>query len=161
MSGEVLRTLERLNLNENTFVIFTSDNGPWFEGSPGPYRDRKGSSWEGGQRVPFIAQWQGQIPHGLVSDEPTMNIDIFPTFLNLAGAEFPSDKEIDGKDILSVLTDGSPSPHDALLSFRSRPHCRCSEWSMEISCGVPLSSRITLALTTSILTMHHMVFYLI
>ena len=115
--GEVLRTLERLNLNENTFVIFTSDNGPWFEGSPGPYRDRKGSSWEGGQRVPFIAQWQGQIPHGLVSDEPTMNIDIFPTFLNLAGAEFPSDKEIDGKDILSVLTDGSPSPHDALFLF--------------------------------------------
>ena len=115
--GEILRTLERLNLTENTLVVFTSDNGPWFEGSPGPYRDRKGSSWEGGQRVPFIAQWQGQIPHGVVSDEPAMNIDIFPTFLNLAGIELPSERVIDGKDIFPVLKNEAPSPHDALFLF--------------------------------------------
>lgn len=115
--GEVLRTLERLNLSENTLVIFTSDNGPWFEGSPGPYRDRKGSSWEGGQRVPFIAQWQGQIPQGVVSDEPAMNIDIFPTFLNLAGIELPSEIVIDGKDILPVLKNDAASPHDVLFLF--------------------------------------------
>ena len=115
--GEILTTLERLDLSENTFVIFTSDNGPWFEGSPGPYRDRKGSSWEGGQRVPFIAQWRGQIPSGMISDEPAMNIDIFPTFLKLAGAELPSDRNIDGKDILPMLTKGAPSPHDALFLF--------------------------------------------
>lgn len=115
--GEILRTLERLNLTENTLIVFTSDNGPWFEGSPGPYRDRKGSSWEGGQRVPFIAQWQGQIPHGVVSDEPAMNIDIFPTFLNLAGIELPSERVIDGKDIFPVLKNEAPSPHDALFLF--------------------------------------------
>jgi uncharacterized sulfatase len=115
--GEILRTLERLNLTENTLVVFTSDNGPWFEGSPGPYRDRKGSSWEGGQRVPFIAQWQGQIPHGVVSDEPAMNIDIFPTFLNLAGIELPLERVIDGKDIFPVLKNEAPSPHDALFLF--------------------------------------------
>ena len=115
--GEILRTLERLNLTENTLVVFTSDNGPWFEGSPGPYRDSKGSSWEGGQRVPFIAQWQGQIPHGVVSDEPAMNIDIFPTFLNLAGIELPSERVIDGKDIFPVLKNEAPSPHDALFLF--------------------------------------------
>ena len=115
--GEILRTLERLNLTENTLVVFTSDNGPWFEGSPGPYRDRKGSSWEGGQRVPFIAQWQGQIPHRVVSDEPAMNIDIFPTFLNLAGIELPSERVIDGKDIFPVLKNEAPSPHDALFLF--------------------------------------------
>ena len=115
--GEILRTLERLNLTKNTLVVFTSDNGPWFEGSPGPYRDRKGSSWEGGQRVPFIAQWQGQIPHGVVSDEPAMNIDIFPTFLNLAGIELPSERVIDGKDIFPVLKNEAPSPHDALFLF--------------------------------------------
>jgi uncharacterized sulfatase len=115
--GEILRALERLHLNENTFVIFTSDNGPWFEGSPGPYRDRKGSSWEGGQRVPFIAQWQGQIPRGLVSDEPAMNIDIFPTLLKLAGADLPAGSNIDGKDIFPLLMDEAPSPHDALFLF--------------------------------------------
>ena len=115
--GEILRTLERLNLTENTLVVFTSDNGPWFEVSPGPYRDRKGSSLDGCQRVPFIAQWQGQIPHGVVSDEPAMNIDIFPTFLNLAGIELPSERVIDGKDIFPVLKNEAPSPHDALFLF--------------------------------------------
>ncbi|MDG1952759.1 MAG: sulfatase [Gammaproteobacteria bacterium] len=132
--GEVLRTLERLNLSESTLVIFTSDNGPWFEGSPGPYRDRKGSSWEGGQRVPFIAQWQDHIPHGLVSDEPAMNIDIFPTLLNLAGVELPSDRNIDGKDISSLLTNGASSPHDVLFLFdRNRiAGVRSGQWKLVV-----------------------------
>lgn len=115
--GEILAKLEELNLAENTLVLFTSDNGPWFEGSPGPFRDRKGSSWEGGQRVPFIAQWPGVIPEGLVSNEPAMNIDIFPTLVKLAGGRLPTDRAIDGKDILPMLTDGAESPHDALFLF--------------------------------------------
>ena len=132
--GEVLRTLERLNLSKSTLVIFTSDNGPWFEGSPGPYRDRKGSSWEGGERVPFIAQWQDHIPHGLVSDEPAMNIDIFPTLLNLAGVELPSDRNIDGKDISSLLTNGASSPHDVLFLFdRNRiAGVRSGQWKLVV-----------------------------
>jgi arylsulfatase A len=115
--GQVLATLERLGLEENTMVIFTSDNGPWFEGSPGPYRDRKGSSWEGGQRVPFIAKWSDTIPGGLVSNEPAMNIDLFPTLVKLAGGDLPSDRPIDGKDILPMLVDGAASPHEALFLF--------------------------------------------
>ncbi|PCI80613.1 MAG: arylsulfatase [SAR86 cluster bacterium] len=115
--GEVLATLDRLGLDENTIVIFTSDNGPWFEGSPGPFRDRKGSSWEGGQRVPFIAKWAGTIPGGLVSNEPAMNIDIFPTLLKLAGGDLPTDRPIDGKDILPMLVDGGASPHEVLYLF--------------------------------------------
>ncbi len=115
--GEILATLDRLGLAENTLVLFTSDNGPWFEGSPGPFRNRKGSSWEGGQRVPFIAKWPGTIPGGVVSNEPAMNIDIFPTLVKLAGGTLPSDRTIDGKDILPMLVESANSPHEALYLF--------------------------------------------
>ena len=132
--GQVLATLDRLGLAEDTLVIFTSDNGPWFEGSPGPYRDRKGSSWEGGQRVPFIAKWPETIPGGLVSNEPAMNIDIFPTLLNLAGGDLPSDRAIDGKDILPMLVDGAASPHEALFLFdRDRiAGVRSGQWKLVV-----------------------------
>jgi len=132
--GEVLATLERLGLDENTIVIFTSDNGPWFEGSPGPFRDRKGSSWEGGQRVPFIAKWAGTIPGGLVSNEPAMNIDIFPTLVKLAGGKLPTDRPIDGKDILPMLVDGAASPHEALYLFdRDRiAAVRSGQWKLVV-----------------------------
>lgn len=115
--GEILATLDRLNLDENTLVLFTSDNGPWFEGSSGPFRDRKGSSWEGGQRVPFIAKWNGKIPGGIVSNEPAMNIDIFPTLVKLAGGTLPNDRPIDGKDIFPLLVNSATSPHEALYLF--------------------------------------------
>ena len=132
--GQVLGTLERLDLDENTIVIFTSDNGPWFEGSPGPFRDRKGSSWEGGQRVPFIAKWPGTIAGGLVSNEPAMNIDIFPTLVKLAGGDLPTDRPIDGKDILSMLTDGTTSPHEVLYLFnRDRiAAVRSGQWKLVV-----------------------------
>lgn len=117
--GQILETLERLDLAEDTLIIFTSDNGPWWEGSPGPYRNRKGSSWEGGQRVPFIAKWAGTIPEGRVSDEPAMNIDIFPTLLKLAGGDIPADRVIDGKDIFPMLVDGEDSPHEVLYLFNN------------------------------------------
>jgi len=132
--GEVLATLQRLGLDGNTIVIFTSDNGPWFEGSPGPFRDRKGSSWEGGQRVPFIAKWVGTIPGGLVSNEPAMNIDIFPTLVKLAGGDLPTDRPIDGKNILPMLTDGATSPHEVLYLFdRDRiAGVRSGQWKLVV-----------------------------
>ena len=117
--GEILATLQENGIADNTLVIFTSDNGPWFEGSPGIYRDRKGTSWEGGQRVPFIASWPGTIPAGTVSAEPAMNIDLFPTLVELAGGQLPRDRDIDGKNILPLLTDGAASPHDALYLFNN------------------------------------------
>jgi len=117
--GEILETLARLGLSEDTLVIFTSDNGPWFEGSSGRYRDRKGSSWEGGQRVPFIAHWPGTIPSGTVNNEPAMNIDLFPTLLALAGTPLPADRTIDGKNMLPMLTESAASPHEVLYLFNA------------------------------------------
>ncbi|MEQ8953690.1 MAG: sulfatase, partial [Gammaproteobacteria bacterium] len=130
--GQVLATLERLELMDNTLVLFTSDNGPWFEGSSGPFRDRKGSSWEGGQRVPFIAQWPGTIPAGVVSNEAAMNIDIFPTLLRLAGGDIEQHGAIDGRDMLAMLTDNGPSPHEALFLFDSDriAGVRSGEWKL-------------------------------
>ena len=118
-TGEILATLDRLGLDDNTLVIFTSDNGPWMEGSAGHLRDRKGVSWEGGSRVPFIARWPSVIPAGQTSDEPVMNIDLFPTLLALAGGDLPTDRVIDGKNIMPVLRDGAPSPHEALFLFQN------------------------------------------
>lgn len=117
--GTIVEKLEELGLRENTLIMFTSDNGPWFEGSSGIYRNRKGSSWEGGQRVPFIASWPGTIPEGIVTNEPAMNIDIFPTLVKLAGGELPSDRAIDGKDIMPLLTGDAYSPHEALFLFNN------------------------------------------
>jgi uncharacterized sulfatase len=99
-------------------VIFTSDNGPWFEGSAGDLRERKGgASYEGGFNVPFIAWWPGQIPASAISDAISMNFDLFPTLLSLAGAEIPKDRIIDGKDIWPILQGSDQSPHEYLYFF--------------------------------------------
>ncbi len=118
-TGRILYTLDRLDLDDNTLVIFTSDNGPWFEGSASHLRDRKGASWEGGMRVPFLARWPGTIAAGQVSNEPAMNIDLFPTLVGMAGAAIPEDRPIDGKDILPLLAQGASSPHEALYLFQN------------------------------------------
>jgi uncharacterized sulfatase len=89
--GQLMETLEAKGLASNTLVVFTSDNGPWYQGSPGHLRGRKGQSYEGGHRVPFIVRWPGRIEAGTSSDEPAMNIDVFPTCLALAGLSLPRD----------------------------------------------------------------------
>ena len=115
--GVILETLDELNLAENTLILVTSDNGPWFEGDAGPYRDRKGGTHEGGYRVPFLARWPAAIPAGTVSDEMTMAIDLLPTFAAMAGTDVPTDRVIDGKDIRDVMQSGAESPHDTLFFF--------------------------------------------
>jgi uncharacterized sulfatase len=107
--GEIVSALERLQLSEETLVIVTSDNGPWFEGSSGGLRGRKGQSYEGGFRVPFIAWWPGRIAPGLVTDVAAMGIDLFPTLLGLAGLVPPSDRVVDGVDLWPLL---AGKPHD-------------------------------------------------
>jgi arylsulfatase A len=112
--GEVLSTLKNQGLAENTFVFFTSDNGPWLSqklagGSAGPLREGKGSTWEGGMRVPGIAWWPGRIKPAQVSSAIACNMDLFTTSLKLAGIEPPKDRIIDGKDLSSVLF-GSGKP---------------------------------------------------
>jgi arylsulfatase A-like enzyme len=104
-------------------VLFTSDNGPWLSygahaGSAGALREGKGTCWEGGIRVPFLARWPGVIPPGLKNDEPVMSIDILPTIAKLTGAELPP-KPIDGLDIWPLLSGepGAQTPHDALFFY--------------------------------------------
>jgi arylsulfatase A-like enzyme len=121
--GQILRTLRRLNLDDNTLVIFTSDNGPWLSygnhaGSPGPLREGKGTTWEGGVRVPCIMRWPGKIPAGTVCSEPAMTIDIVPTIAGLIGAALP-EHTIDGKDIWPLASGrpGAKSPHEVLYFY--------------------------------------------
>ncbi len=116
--GEILRVLDELDIDDRTMVIFTSDNGPWFEGSAGSFRERKGgASWEGGFKVPFIVRWPGVIPPGVTSEAISMNFDVFPTLLEAAGVEIPNDRIIDGKNILPVLQGSNTSPHEYLYFF--------------------------------------------
>ncbi len=115
--GDIVSALKRLKLDDNTLLIVTSDNGPWFEGSPGGLRGRKGQSYEGGFRVPMVAAWPGQIPAGLVSDLPAMNIDLLPTILNMAGVSLPAVRVIDGVDIMPALTGQTQSAGDRPIYF--------------------------------------------
>ena len=116
--GRLLARLKELGLDEDTLVAFTSDNGPWFEGSSGPFRDRKGgSAWDGGFRVPFIARQPGTVPAGQVNSAITSNLDLLPTLLAMAGKPQVADRELDGRDISAVLKDGAESPNDEIVLF--------------------------------------------
>jgi uncharacterized sulfatase len=111
--------LAALGLDRDTMVIFTSDNGPWFEGSTGGLRQRKGGgAYDGAYRVPFIARWPGTIPAARRSDAIAMGIDIMPTLCALAGLPQPAGVTVDGKDISGVLTRGGATPHEQLLLFQ-------------------------------------------
>jgi arylsulfatase len=122
-TGEILKALDEHKLTDNTIVLFTSDNGPWLSygnhaGSTGGLREGKGTVWEGGVRVPFIARMPGKIPAGSVCREPAMTIDIFPTIAGLIGAELPK-RKIDGKDIGPLLRGdpGAKCPHEAYFHY--------------------------------------------
>jgi arylsulfatase A-like enzyme len=117
--GQVLSTLRQAGLDEKTLVVFSSDNGPWYEGSPGFTRGRKLLFFEGGLRVPLIARWPGVIPEGLLTHEMGVNFDLFTTCLGIAGVPLPQDRIIDGKDLLPVLQ-GQLSAHDAFYYYDVR-----------------------------------------
>ncbi|MDQ8208231.1 sulfatase [Coraliomargarita sp. SDUM461003] len=115
--GQILDALKANGVDENTVVIFTSDNGPSV-GHAEPYSGKKGSSFEGGQRVPTVIRWPGTIPAAQTNDELMTAMDLLPTFAKLAGAELPDDRVIDGKDILPVLTENARSPHDVFFYYK-------------------------------------------
>jgi arylsulfatase A-like enzyme len=122
--GQVLDAVKRAKLDNDTLVIFTSDNGPWLSygnhaGSRGSFRESKGTSFEGGVRVPFVARWPGRIPKGAVGALPAMTIDLLPTLAGLAGAAVPADRIVDGRDMWPVLENrrNAQAPHDALLFY--------------------------------------------
>lgn len=122
--GRIVDAVHRASLDSDTLIVFTSDNGPWLSygnhaGSAGRFREGKGTTFEGGVRVPFIARWPGRIGRGGVSHQPAMTIDLLPTIAALAGAAVPNDRTIDGRDIWPLLADPrrATSPHDALLFY--------------------------------------------
>ncbi len=118
-AGVLLYELKRLGLDDNTLVIFTSDNGSRGDlgGSNGPLSGGKATTWEGGQRVPCIARWPGQIPAGSTCSEIATAMDFLPTFAKLAGSEAPTDRIIDGKDIRPLLLgeEGARSQYEAFF----------------------------------------------
>ncbi len=117
-TGEILKTLRALNLDRNTLVIFTSDNGPWLSkgkngGSAAPWVGGKFKPTEGGQRVPCVMRWPGTIPAGTVCAEVASAMDFYVTLAAIAGARLPDDRVIDGKDIRPLMTArvGAASPY--------------------------------------------------
>ena len=103
--GRLMEALKQKDLLQNTLIIFTSGNGPWYDGSPGELRGRKGQTFEGGYRVPLLVRWDGHIPRGQVCDALSMNLDLFPTLLNVAGLTGPKDRVIDGRDLTQQWLD--------------------------------------------------------
>lgn len=106
--GQILKTLKDLNLDKKTLVIFTSDNGPWLiknqdGGSGGILFEGKGSTWEGGMRVPAIAWWPGIIPENKINTSLAASMDLFPTILKLAKVDLPKDRIYDGQDMMPLL----------------------------------------------------------
>jgi len=117
-AGQILAELKARNLDSNTMVVFASDNGPWHDlpprmlangvepwqtGSKSLFRGAKGTTWEGGHRVPFITRWPGTIPAGRTSPEMVSTLDLFPTFSFASGAPLPKDRTYDGHNLLPLL----------------------------------------------------------
>lgn len=123
--GQIIATLDKLKLSGKTLVIFTSDNGPWLNygnhaGSSGGLREGKGTSFEGGQRVPCLMRWEGTIPEGIVCNKLASGIDLLPTIANIAGAPLP-EKKIDGVNIIELMK-GIPeaNPRKSFLYYYRR-----------------------------------------
>ncbi len=120
--GQVLDALRAAGVEKNTLVFFSSDNGPWLirggaGGSAGLLRDGKGSTWDGGMRVPGIAWWPGKIGPGKVCREVACTMDLFTTGAKLAGAAVPQDRAIDGKDITPLLFEKGAVERDAFFYY--------------------------------------------
>ena len=148
--GQVLKTLKRLELDKNTLVIFTSDNGPWQNlpermlqkgvkpwhgGSTGLLRGAKATTYEGGFRVPGIVRWSGQIPQKQVSTEMATTMDLFATIVEVTGAKLPTDRKIDGHNILPLLKGEAKSPTQKLYYFNGAKAeaVRENNWKLRIT----------------------------
>lgn len=132
--GEILKTLRELGLEENTMVLFTSDNGGAKGCSNAPLRGMKGSTWEGGMREPAIFWWPGTIPANTCCDEISTTMDVLPTLVSFAGSEVPGDRKIDGKNIAPLLLakEGAKSLYKAFFYYNQDQleAVRSGEWKL-------------------------------
>lgn len=131
--GKILDALKSQGLDEDTFVIVTSDNGPAV-GSAGPLKGRKGSTFEGGMREATVVRWPGKIPAGKTNDELMTAMDLLPTFAKLAGVKAPTDRVIDGKDIWPVLSGDAKTPHKAFFYHKGNQLAavRSGDWKLHV-----------------------------
>ena len=134
----ILHELATLGLEDETVVVFTSDNGSLAAsgGSNAPLRGTKGTTWEGGMRVPGIVRWPGMVAPGRTTTELATSMDLFPTFAALAGADVPADRTIDGRDIRPLLFDAeATSPHDAFLYYlmNDLEAVRAGRWKLHVA----------------------------
>ena len=140
--GEILRAVERKGIEGDTLVLFTSDHGPWYQGSPGLLRGRKASTFEGGFRVPLIARWPGMVKAEKVVDMPCSNLDILPSLMTLCGLRRP-EKPLDGVDISKLFLgdDGAieerPRLYFSAMSHNGLDlHCiRKGDWKLRVAQG--------------------------
>ncbi|MHB0999529.1 MAG: sulfatase-like hydrolase/transferase [Armatimonadota bacterium] len=143
--GEVIKALKSTGKYENTVIFFAGDNGPseetrnWLDGNTDPYtggstgglRGHKGSLFEGGIRVPAMISWPGHFSAGKVCDEIGITMDVFPTIMQIAGVELPRNRKIDGTSILTMVTEGAPSPHKLMLwEFLGQVAVREGNWKL-------------------------------
>jgi len=134
-AGEILKTLKEQGIDNDTMVIFASDNGPWnllpprmlqqgvepwHTGTHSLLRSSKGTTYEGGQRVPGIVRWPGVVKARQVSSEMASTLDIFPTLVKAAGAEMPADRVYDGHDLIPMLKGGGASPRSTFYYCRGK-----------------------------------------
>ncbi|MBT5908911.1 MAG: sulfatase [Opitutae bacterium] len=135
-TGEILKALKDAGVDENTLVLFTSDNGSQQKGSNAPLRGRKGQTWEGGQRVPCVARWPGKISEASESSEIVSTLDLLPTFAKLAGVPLP-EKTIDGHDASDILLGekDAKSKHEAFYYYQmDQLQCvRSGKWKLHLA----------------------------
>jgi arylsulfatase A len=115
--GEVVAALRANGVADNTLILIASDNGPWFQGSPGYHRGRKNDIFEGGMAVPFIVYWPGSAASGKTFEDIVSGLDIVPTVLDLLGLPAPTDRQIDGVSFKPMLLEGSPSQRQSLFYY--------------------------------------------
>jgi arylsulfatase len=133
--GQVLRALEETGAAKNTLVIFSSDNGPWYQGSSGRLRGRKGETWEGGVREPFIVSMPGRIPKGKVSAAVGSMLDVAPTIAALCGAAAPK-KPFDGLNVWKAWTGEVAQIERVPLLYFDDVHLQCArhgKWKLHLS----------------------------
>lgn len=132
--GALLDALKTQGVDDNTLVMLTSDNGPWFGGSTGGLRGMKGAGFEGGHRVPCIVRWPGKVPAGKLHHELAVTMDCFATAAAAAGAALPKGRVIDGRDLMPLLTGQGPAPHDVTFGHQvaSLAWVRDERWKLHV-----------------------------
>ncbi|MFK7820870.1 MAG: sulfatase-like hydrolase/transferase, partial [Planctomycetaceae bacterium] len=128
--GEIVAAVEKKGLTDETLIMFFSDNGATKNGSNGRLRGHKGSVWEGGHRVPFIASWPSRIKAGTTQDQLAITLDIMPTMLDLAGISLPTNRRLDGKSLVTALGGGSLEARTLYWEHGKNLATRRGEWKL-------------------------------